>query len=264
MAQTESSEAQPKRILTLKVLRANPAQNSKRRYQTFQVPAEPGMTVLSALIYAKERFDHSIAIRFSCRMASCGSCGMKINGLPKLACYTQVAELDSPRITVEPLDHYPLVRDLVTDFDSFFTKHQSVRPYLIRHDETEQDTSQSEYAQSPRELDDYLQFSYCIKCGLCNAACPTLAADPDFIGPQALGQAYRYVADSRDEGTRERSKVLDTSQGIWRCHFAGACSFVCPKGVDPALAIQRLRRKVLLPRKGQGTPLLSRVAIREP
>lgn len=216
------------------------------------------MTVLAALLYAKERFDHSMAIRFSCRMASCGSCGMKINGVPKLACYTQVAELGSPRITVEPLDHYPLVRDLVTDFDSFFSKHQSVKPYLVRLDEGEQESSQSEYVQSPRELEDYMQFSYCIKCGLCNVACPTLAADQEFIGPQALGQAYRYVADSRDEGTRDRLKVLDSSHGIWRCHFAGACSFVCPKGVDPALAIQRLRKTVVAPPGRKGAQLLSK------
>jgi succinate dehydrogenase / fumarate reductase iron-sulfur subunit len=105
-------------------------------------------------------------------------------------------------------------------------------------------------------VDDFLQFAYCIKCGLCNAACPTVASDASFIGPQALGQAYRYVADSRDEGARERIKVIDRAHGIWRCHFAGACSFVCPKGVDPALAIQRLRKAVVTAPKPQGAPLL--------
>lgn len=228
--------------MTLRVLRTNPTEGVARHYQTFQVPLEPGMTVLSALLYVKERFDHSIAIRFSCRMASCGSCGMTINGLPKLACYTQVTEYDNRPITVEPLDQYPLVRDLVTDFHGFFAKHQSIEPFLIRRNEAEQKSSESEYAQSQRELEDYLQFSYCIKCGLCNAACPTLATDPNFIGPQALGQAYRYVADSRDEGAQERIRAIDNEHGIWRCHFAGACTFVCPKGVDPALAIQRLRK----------------------
>ncbi len=214
------------------------------------------MTVLSALLYAKEKLDHSIAIRFSCRMACCGSCGMKINGLPRLACYTQVKELGAGPITVEPLAHYPLVRDLVTDFDGFFEKQRSVNSYMVRRNETEQETSESEYAQSPRELDDFLQFSYCIKCGLCNAACPTVASDSDFIGPQALGQAYRYVADSRDEGAEERIRIIDASHGIWRCHFAGACSFVCPKGVDPALAIQRLRKLVVAAPKRKGAPLL--------
>ncbi len=216
------------------------------------------MTVLSALLYAKERIDHSVAIRFSCRMASCGSCGMKINGLPKLACYTQVTEYGDQPITVEPLDNYPLIRDLVTDFDGFFTNHQAIKPFIMRRNPLEQESSESEYIQSPRELEDFLQFSYCIKCGLCNAACPTMATDPFFVGPQALGQAYRYVADSRDEGAAERVKVIDGEHGIWRCHFAGSCSFVCPKGVDPALAIQRLRRLTISRSlsKRKGAPLL--------
>lgn len=241
---TETTAQNPEKI-TLRILRANPAQQTKRHYETFQIPTEPGMTVLAALLFAKERMDHSIAIRFSCRMASCGSCGMKINGLPKLACYTQVSEFGNSPITVEPLDHYSLVRDLVTDFDSFFSAHQSVKPFLLRRNVADQETFESEYSQNQGQLDDFLQFSYCIKCGLCNAACPTVATDPLFTGPQALGQAYRYTADSRDEGGNLRLNAVDQEHGVWRCHFAGACSFVCPKGVDPALAIQRLRRLVV-------------------
>lgn len=214
------------------------------------------MTVLSALLYAKEKIDHSIAIRYSCRMASCGSCGMKINGIPKLACYDQVAEYSAKTITVEPLDHYPLIRDLVTDFDGFFQVHSSISPFLIRRNIREQETSESEYEQNDRELDDFLQFSYCIKCGLCNAACPTLATDPLFTGPQALAQAYRYNADSRDEGQMHRFETIDTEHGVWRCHFAGACSFVCPKGVDPALGIQHLKRLTMLRRQKTGAPLM--------
>ncbi len=226
----------------LKVARENPASKAGRSYQEFAIPYEAGMTVLNALLYAKEHFDHSIAIRYSCRMASCGSCGMMINGVPRLACYTQITELPHSNITVRPLDHYPLVRDLVTDFGGFFEKHKSVSPYILRKDSNEQTIPNSEFAQSPEELNAFLQFSYCIKCGLCNAACPTMANDPTFTGPQALGQAYRYIADSRDEGAIQRVAAIDREHGIWRCHFAGSCSFVCPKGVDPALAIQKLRR----------------------
>jgi succinate dehydrogenase / fumarate reductase, iron-sulfur subunit len=256
--QRDHSSAPQKRNFTLRVRRENHSKNDNAHYQSFQIPSEPGMTVLAALLYAKEKLDHSIAIRFSCRMASCGSCGMRINGLPRLACYTQVADLKSETVTVEPLAHYPLVRDLVTDFEDFFQKHQSVKPYIHRRDEAEQQTSEVEYAQSPRELDGFLQFSYCIKCGLCNTACPTVASDTKFTGPQALGQAYRYMSDSRDEGAAERLPVLDVPHGIWRCHFAGACSFVCPKGVDPALAIQRLRRLVVTHPKRNGALLTIR------
>jgi succinate dehydrogenase / fumarate reductase iron-sulfur subunit len=244
------------RRIHLRVRRANPAIGPKEDFSLFEIPFEHGMTILSALLYAKERLDHSIAIRYSCRMACCGSCGMRINGVPKLACYTQVAEYGNKTITVEPLDHYPLIRDLVTDFDGFFKVHRSIHPFLIRRDRQEQDTSESEYEQSAGELDDFLQFSYCIKCGLCNAACPTVATDPLFTGPQALAQAYRYSADSRDEGQIERIDTIDTEHGVWRCHFAGACSFVCPKGVDPALGIQHLRRLTMLRRQKTGARLM--------
>jgi len=240
--------------VNLKVARENPATKTRRTYQEFAVPYETGMTVLNAVLYAKEHFDHSIAIRYSCRMASCGSCGMTINGLPRLACYTQITELPNSTITVGPLDHYPLVRDLVTNFGGFFDKHKSVAPFILRTDLCQDTNPTSEFAQTPQELDEFLQFSYCIKCGLCNAACPTMSNDPRFIGPQALGQAYRYIADSRDEGAIQRLTAIDGEHGVWRCHFAGSCSFVCPKGVDPALAIQKLRRLTMIkpgaPRKG--------------
>jgi len=242
----------------LKVARENPATKEGRSYQEFSVPYEAGMTVLNALLYAKEHFDHSVAIRYSCRMASCGSCGMTINGVPRLACYTQITELPNSTITVGPLDHYPLVRDLVTNFGGFFDKHRSVAPFLVRADANEQTAPTSEFGQTPEELNAYLQFSYCIKCGLCNAACPTMSSDPTFTGPQALGQAYRYIADTRDEGAIQRLAAVDREHGIWRCHFAGSCSFVCPKGVDPALAIQKLRRLTMAKPSSQraGTKLL--------
>jgi len=236
---------QAERNVKLKVQRSNAGNNEKVTYQHYEIPFEPGMTVLSALLYAKEMLDHSIAIRYSCRMACCGSCGMLINDVPKLACYTQLTEYPDLRITVAPLSHYPLVRDLVTDFDGFFEKHLSIKPFIIRADVAEQETSESEYGQTAEQLDDFLQFSHCIKCGLCNAACPTMANDSAFVGPQALAQAYRYVADSRDEGGVMRLGLVDEEHGVWRCHFAGSCSHVCPKGVDPALAIQRLRRYVI-------------------
>lgn len=250
------NNSEQRRFVQLRVKRANPTVGSREGFSAFEIPFEPGMTVLSALLYAKEKIDHSIAIRYSCRMASCGSCGMKINGIPKLACYTQIADYDAESITVEPLEHYPVIRDLVTDFDGFFQVHRSIHPFLIRRNLREQETSESEYKQDTRELDDFLQFSYCIKCGLCNAACPTLATDPIFTGPQALAQAYRYNADSRDEGQLQRIGTVDTEHGVWRCHFAGACSFVCPKGVDPALGIQHLRRLTIMRRQKTGASLM--------
>jgi succinate dehydrogenase / fumarate reductase iron-sulfur subunit len=238
--------------VTLKVFRENRIQGQSAHYDTFEVPVKRWTTVLDALIYAKSYQDSSIGIRYSCRMASCGSCGMKINGIPRLACYVKVSELESSTIICEPLPNFPLIRDLVTDFSQFFEHHKNMKPYIQNENvfeikEEEEDMRKkekrmiSEFKQSPEDVDKYIQFSYCIKCGLCYSACPSVATDTKFPGPQALAQAYRYYADTRDNATKERLDIVDYKHGIWRCHFAGSCSVVCPKGVDPALGIQLLR-----------------------
>jgi succinate dehydrogenase / fumarate reductase, iron-sulfur subunit len=234
--------------ITLKVLRANRAAGEPVRYDTFEVPVQRSTTVLDALLWAKENTDHGIGIRYSCRMASCGSCGMKINGIPRLACYTKVSELEGGTITCEPLANFPHLRDLVTDFSQFFEHHKNMKPYILNKDadmDASQITKLSEYLQTPEDIDKFLQFSYCIKCGLCYSACPTVATDTKFPGPQALGQAYRYLADNRDNAQKNRLDLVDERHGIFRCHFAGSCSTVCPKGVDPALGIQLLRGHLL-------------------
>ncbi len=240
----------------LLVQKFDPLTESRPRLVEYKVPVREGMTVLDAILYARDYLDHSIAVRFSCRQASCGSCGMKINGKPSLACYTQVTELKGESILVQPMDNYAIIKDLVTDLESFFAKHRALSPYLIRSDSQEIDQPTAEYLMKPDELEKVLQFTYCIKCGLCSSSCPTMATDELFPGPQAMAQAYRYMMDERDEGGEVRLRALDTPHGIWRCHFAGTCSFVCPKGVDPALGIQLLRRHVLsgkAPRKaGEG------------
>lgn len=243
--------------LTLRVQRFNPDSDEKPRFEEFKVPRREGMTVLDAILHARDYGDHSIGVKFSCRMASCGSCGMKINGLPRLACYTPVDELDSNTVTVQPMDNFPIIKDLATDLSGFFEKHKALVPHLVRSDAEEVDSPTSEYSMSQKQLDEITQFTYCIKCGLCTSSCPTAATDSLFPGPQALAQAYRYTMDVRDEGGKERFKLMDTEHGIWRCHYAGSCSAVCPKGVDPALGIQLLKRHVMAAkaprRKGGGT-----------
>ena len=228
--------------VVLKVFRANRSKGDFVSYDSFEVPVQRWTTVLDALLYAKSYHDSSIGIRYSCRMASCGSCGMKINGIPRLACYTKISELEGNTIICEPLTNFPLIRDLVTDFSQFFNHHKKMQPYIHNENSNMTDSKKLiEFKQSVEEVDKYLQFSYCIKCGLCYSACPTVATDTKFPGPQALSQAYRYYADTRDNDTKERLNIVDEKHGIWRCHFAGSCSTVCPKGVDPALGIQLLR-----------------------
>jgi succinate dehydrogenase / fumarate reductase iron-sulfur subunit len=167
---------------------------------------------------------------------------MFINGLPRLACNNQIVHLHSDRITIKPLPNFDIIRDLVPDLESLFDKHRSVKPYLIRKDLAEQNHPTGEYFQSDTELVNYIQFAYCIKCGLCLAACPTVATSENYSGPQSLTQSWRYTSDSRDEGAHDRADELYSSHGVYRCHFAGACSQVCPKGVDPALAIQLAKK----------------------
>jgi succinate dehydrogenase / fumarate reductase iron-sulfur subunit len=225
--------------ITLKVKRYTPGETE--RYDTFEVPVEKWTTVLDALLYAKSYNDHSIAVRYSCRMASCGSCGMMINGIPRLACYTKIDELNSDTITCEPLSNFPVIRDLAANFTAFFQNHKEMKPFIINDVDRDKEAETREFLQDPKQLDEFLQFSYCIKCGLCYAACPVIATDRRFPGPQALAQMYRYMIDNRDQGMKERLKIIDDRHGIWRCHFAGSCSRVCPKGVDPALGIQLLR-----------------------
>jgi succinate dehydrogenase / fumarate reductase iron-sulfur subunit len=203
------------------------------------------MTVLDALTEVREKQDSSLGYRHSCRMGICGSCGMTIEGVPRLACQTQVSILKTDVIRVEPLHSMGVIRDLVVDIAPFMAMHKSVKPYIIRRDIKERDHSDREYRVLSEEVRRFLQFDYCIMCGLCYSACPTVALDPTYIGPQAIAQSYRYMADPRDEGWDQRIDLLDTSHGVWRCHVAGACSFVCPKDVDPAKAIQMARKEVL-------------------
>lgn len=236
----------PKSSVLLKIYRANKAAGEQAHFDSIEVPVQRWTTVLDALLDAKQSKDPSIAIRYSCRMASCGSCGMKINGIPRLACYTKVSELEGSTITIEPLANFPHTRDLVTDFTQFFAHHKSMQPYIQSSDADINDPNTlTEFMQSGKDLDEFLQFSYCIKCGLCYSACPTVATDTKFPGPQALAQAYRYFIDNRDAASKERMDNVDHRHGIWRCHFAGSCSSVCPKGVDPALGIQLLRGHML-------------------
>lgn len=235
--------------INLKVFRINTVKGRSKdspHYDMFKVPVKRWTTVLDALLYAKSYQDSSIGIRYSCRMASCGSCGMKINGKPRLACYTKISELEGDTITCEPLPNFPFIRDLVTDFSQFFEHHRNIMPFIQSDKADMKDKNElTEFSQTPEDLDKFLQFSYCIKCGLCYSACPTVATDTKFPGPQALSQAYRYFSDSRDSDKSNRLNIIDDRHGIWRCHFAGSCSHVCPKGVDPALGIQLLRNHLL-------------------
>jgi fumarate reductase iron-sulfur subunit len=225
--------------ITLEVMRYRPEQETEPTFQGYEVPVRKDWVVLDALNYIKDRLDGSLSYRWSCRMGVCGSCGMMVNGEPKLTCATFLSHYLPGPMRVEPLRYFPVMRDLVIDMTDFMGKLQRVKPWIVRKEE--KPLSQGEYLQTPEELDIYKQFSMCINCMLCYAACPVYGLDPQFIGPAAIALAQRYNMDSRDQGTKQRLEILSQHEGIWGCTFVGECSKVCPKEVDPAGAIQQYK-----------------------
>ena len=228
------------------ITRYNPQTDSSPHVETYEVPVQPGMTVLDGLHYIKDHLDSTLAWRYSCRMGICGSCGMLLNGRPGLACNTQVLHIATANLRVAPLPNFEIIRDVVPDLWEMLDKHRSVKPYILRRNEAEINDPAGEFYQSPEQLENYLQFTYCIKCGCCMAACPTLAGDARYLGPMPLTAAQRYNADTRDQGRDQRNPTTGASIGVFRCHYAGECSRACPKGVDPARALQLLKRSLVL------------------
>ncbi len=225
--------------IVLQVTRYRPEQEAEPTIQEYEVPFTNDWVLLDALNYIKDNIDGSLSYRWSCRMGICGSCGMMVNGKPELTCATFVSEYAPGPVRIEPLRYFPIIRDLTIDMTDFMEKLKSVKPWIIRKDD--KSVSEGEYLQSPEELDHYKQFSMCINCMLCYAACPVYGLDQTFTGPAAIALAQRYNLDSRDQGSRERLEVLSDHEGVWGCTFVGECTKVCPKNVDPAGAIQQYK-----------------------
>src|SRR6266403_1041042 len=216
--------------IKLEVSRYSPETDAAPHFQSFEVPFRRDWVVLDALNYIKDKQDGSLTYR---------------------------ADYAPSPVRIEPLRNFPVVRDLVIAMNDFMRKLQKMKPWLIRKEE--KPVSEGEYLQTPEELDAYKQFSMCINCMLCYAACPVYGLDPLFSGPAAIALAQRYNLDSRDQGAKDRFPVLSQHDGIWGCTFVGECTKVCPKNVDPAGAIQQYKltaaldwvRSVLMPWGGK-------------
>jgi fumarate reductase iron-sulfur subunit len=225
--------------ITLRVACYRPEELPVPFFRNYEVPYKREWVVLDALNYIKDQLDGTITYRWSCRMGVCGSCGMMLNGIPKLSCASYLSDYLPGPILVEPLSYFPVVRDLVVQIDDFLYKLKKVKPWIIRKDGRPQ--NEGEYLQTPGQIELYRQYSHCINCTLCYSACPVYGLEPGFIGPAAIALAQRYNFDSRDQGARERMKICNEPDGIWQCTFVGECSVVCPKKVDPSGAIQRYK-----------------------
>ncbi|MBD1390862.1 succinate dehydrogenase/fumarate reductase iron-sulfur subunit [Neiella sp. HB171785] len=224
-------------MMRVKVQRYRPEQDDAPFMQEFEVPYADDMSIIDALHYIKDNLDGTLSYRWSCRMAICGSCGYMVNGVPKLGCKTFLRDYLNTGITVESLANFPIERDLVADIGDFVEKLEEIKPYIIRQDAVSVDDG--EHLQTPAQLTRYRQYSLCINCGLCYAACPQYGLNNEFMGPAALTLLHRYNQDSRDQGRDERIDIVNAEEGVWGCTFVGYCSEVCPKGVDPASAIQQ-------------------------
>jgi fumarate reductase iron-sulfur subunit len=242
--------------ITLQVVRYRPEEEGRPTVQEYEVPCHKEWVVLDGLNHVKDHLDGGLSFRWSCRMGICGSCGMTVNGEPKLTCATFLTDYAPGPVRVEPLANFPIIRDLVVEIGDFMRKLSEVKPWLVRDEE--QPLEKGEYRQTPEQMDEYKQYSMCINCLLCYAACPVYGLDPTFIGPAAIALAQRYNLDSRDQGRRQRLDVLSQHEGIWGCTFVGECTRVCPKHVDPAGAIQRYKltaaldwlKGLIMPRRG--------------
>ena len=219
----------------LHIQRYDPEQDDAPRLQRYTVSGDHTTSVLDALLSLQQQQDPTLALRWSCRMAICGSCGVMVNGIPKLGCKTFLRDYNGV-IDIAPLAHFAVEKDLIVDMTPFLAHLSAIKPYLIN----DKDDS-APHTQTPAQLAKYQQFSNCINCGLCYAACPQFGLNPEFLGPAAITLAQRYNLDSRDNGKAQRMSQLNGNNGAWGCTFVGSCSEVCPKQLDPAAAVNQAK-----------------------
>ncbi|MCB1452291.1 MAG: succinate dehydrogenase iron-sulfur subunit [Rhizobiaceae bacterium] len=219
------------------IYRYNPDADAKPYMQDYDVALEPSDKMLLDAILRIKVQDDSLSIRRSCREGVCGSDAMNINGRNGLACVTHVKDLKEP-VILRPLPSFPVIRDLIVDMTQFFKQYYSIKPYLINHD-TPPDRERLQSPEQREELDGLYE---CILCGCCSSQCPSFWWNPDkFVGPAGLLQAYRFIADSRDQATEERLEDLNDAYRLFRCRTIMNCTEVCPKKLEPSRAIEKIR-----------------------
>jgi succinate dehydrogenase / fumarate reductase iron-sulfur subunit len=222
------------------IYRYHPEQDTPPRMQDMELEdaeIRPGMMLLDALLLLKAQ-DETLSFRRSCGEGVCGSDGMNINGHNGLACITPLASLRTP-VALRPLPGMPVIRDLIVDLEPFYQQYRAVKPYLINHDPE----PEVERRQSPGQRDQLDGLYECILCACCSTACPSFWWNPDkFLGPAALLQSWRFLADSRDQATDERLAGLQGPFRLFRCHTIMNCADVCPKGLNPTRAIGHIKK----------------------
>ncbi len=241
----DESDLEEETVL-LKVFRYDPevADKQEPRFDEFHVPFEKGMTVLDAVIYARDTYDPSLTFRHSCRQAVCGSDAFFVNGKQRLACKTQISELDQP-VRVEPLPHQEVIKDLVVDMDHFYDQMHAVEPYF--QSEELPDDELEEQRQSRENREKIKMSSRCIWCAACMSSCNIAAGDNQYLGPAAINKAYKFAMDDREEAelTEHRLRIIEQEHGVWRCQTQFSCTEVCPKDIPLTEHIQELKREAV-------------------
>ena len=224
------------------IYRFNPdAEDAKPYMQDYEVALEPTDHMLLDAILHIKRQDPSLSLRKSCREGVCGSDAMNINGRNGLACITRIRSLKEP-VVLRPLPSFPVIRDLVVDMTQFYQQYYSIRPYLIN----DEPPPEKERLQSIAEREQLNGFYECILCACCSSQCPSFWWNPDkFVGPAGLLQAWRFIADSRDQAIEERLENLNDAYRLFRCRTIMNCTEVCPKGLEPSRAIEKIRLKLV-------------------
>ncbi len=226
--------------MNINIYRYNPDCDATPRLHSYTITPHPGMMVRDALLAIKQQ-DESFSFRHSCGEGVCGSDAVNVNGRNVLACITPIAELTTP-ITVRPLPGRPIIRDLVVDLTQFYEQYRAIKPYLIRHDPL----PEQEILQTPAQRDQLDGLYECILCGCCSTACPSFWWNPDkFHGPATLLQAWRFLADSRDQAAEARLDALAGPYKVFRCHSIMNCVEVCPKALNPTRAIGQIKTLML-------------------
>ena len=226
---------------TFRVFRYQPDSGDLESYhQDFNLDHEEKTTVLDALLRIQNEQDGTLAVRYSCRSAICGSCACKVNGKTVLACMTQVeeakAESGSSTLQVDPIGNFAPIKDLVVDMTPFWEKFKAVKPFLI----PDGPAPEKERLVPKAAMEKVAKESACILCAACYSECNSLAADPEFVGPAAFAWGYRFAADERDAQRKNRAKLYSGEHGVWDCTRCMFCNERCPKGVDPRDAIEKL------------------------
>jgi succinate dehydrogenase / fumarate reductase iron-sulfur subunit len=228
--------------LQVKILRYNPEKDREPHFQEFIVPdMSENRTVLDVLHEIKWKYDGTLTFRRSCAHGICGSDGMKINGKNRLACSLLLKYVNTKKpIVIEPLPALPIVKDLVVDMTNFFRKYEVIKPYLINNTPP----PERERLQSNEDAEKLFESAKCILCACCTTSCPSTWTNENYIGPAAILRAYRYISDTRDEGADERLDILDTPDGLWRCHTIFNCNEACPKDINITWHISKLKKRV--------------------